>query len=247
MLLHTDSCSPDSVHLDSGLDGHHTPCSNLLDSAVDLHQEGPVGCDAVALPSTPTSVRTVRPFKISRSRTSCLNRSSSNAGGGFTRERAADRSSPATLDRLTPRHPAISIDAARSFNPGSKSSIPWRRLRPTLQRLLRSPPLRKGSSQAFGLHLDVVRPLDPGPQRRTEPLEGAGSGQTHEIGTRVGGTSGSPRTRNEIHRPIPRGESQRFPPRPFPAVWQSAVTTVKWAAPASASTRRRSFVEGSSS
>ena len=79
----------------------------------------------IACPKTPTSVRTARPVRISRSRTSCLNRSSSNGGGGSTRERAADRSSPATLDRLTPRHPAISIDAARPFNPGSKSSIPW--------------------------------------------------------------------------------------------------------------------------
>ena len=248
-MLPSISCFLDSIRALSPLSTAVTPPARISSTRPSTStRSAPSAAMPIALPATPTSVRTVRPVKVSRSRTSCLNRSSSKAGGGSTRERAADRNSPATLDRLTSRHPAHFHRRGSLLQPGIEVLDPLPKVEADPDNDRSGPgALAKDTPKLSALHLDVVGPLDPGLSDGQSRSRARAAANPTRIGTRVGGTSESLRTRNEIHRPIPRGESQRFPPRPFPAVWKSAVTTVKWEAPASARARRRSFVEGSSS
>ena len=181
-MLPSISCFLDSIRARSPLSTAVTPPARISSTRPSTStRSAPSAAMPIALPATPTSVSTVRPVKVSRSRTSCLNRSSSKAGGGSTRERAADR-------KLTGDSRSTHVPAPGHFHRRGSLLQPGIEVLDPLPKVEADPDndrsgpgaLAKDTPKLSALHLDVVGPLDPGPQRRTEPLQGTGGGQPHE-------------------------------------------------------------------
>ena len=90
-----------------------------------------------------------------------------------------------------------------------------------------------------------------GGKKLPEMMRGLGQGVrefkkgVNDIEAQAGEKPG--RSRMLIHMPVPLGESQLLPRRPFPALWQSATTRVPWGAPFSASFLAWILVESVSS
>ena len=177
MLLHADSSCP----LCPAIDGHHAPRSNFLDSALDFDQERSVGPDAYRLPRNShlgthcstgqnIAVSDLLPQPFVQQRRWWINqgtRRRQKLTGDLGSTHAA---TPGHLHRRrSPLQPGIEVlDPLVKVETNPHHDRSWPRT------------LAKNTPELSALHLDVVRPLDPRPQGRTEPLEGVGSRQPHE-------------------------------------------------------------------
>ncbi len=189
-------------------------------------------------PSGPPSQEIGRPASASRSRKASRIRSS---GASTQRPR---RLSSAFRSRCGVTSCPSDTAGQRSSSGNSSSAIA--RLTPTPitahsggRASISTPPSLCSSSQMSFGHLIAQR---------------TGASSSQASATATGTASGSSRWRSVRGRRIAEyssaasgGATQRRPPRPRPAVWLDAVTTVPDSAPSSASSRARSFVESISS